>query len=994
MSDVRVITGRVRDDEGEGVLGLTVQAIDSDHTFDDYLGPTLTEDDGVFTIAFDPASLDRDEPYEGEPEIYLRVTDRDGQLLHVDESARSLPIEDAVIEIAGDDLEAHRVRPLAWERPSGPPIPMEWGNVIDRAIHESLAERGTEMHALLLDSAKCPQPPLLGRDGAVDDAVGALRGDPDATQRFRRTLDTVVADREISPPESYFSETWRQRVGSRMAERAAVFRHLAERDESLTAGPISTSVPVRECASNFETTAAADSGDIDALAEAVGAGGGGFDEQLSAVAEELREYPPAVDPQTGRTFFGAAIKAADSPERRRRYVAATFDALGSLAAYRDTYVAAQRVLEGEADGTELRMMIERGVTDCGPIDGPDDGDPFPDREGPRDIDIPERPDIPGWEDEDDLVDEHWWGFCQTLPPALFPEGDPYTITRLSPPKACPGEQLTIHGRDFGNSPGKVVFETDSGKRRVAPDSWSDTKITVMVPSDAVAGSITLSITRGTSELCDRYVIERAPPSSGSITTWNGGNPSVSVYSLDAIGTACFAPGESFDISWRYRPRSLSGVTVSMDRIGSRTVSSASGTWSVTIPNNISSPTDLTMRIEATNACGQSVDEQTITVNVRPTLSIEDVEVTQSIQSFTIGPGGPDNGLDTIEDKDTIVRVYVSADRNGFNNDEVPDVTGSLVVPGEGTFQPINGSSPTGSASSDPSITAVANPTRAETDHSLNFRLPTAVANGQQTFDIYVQGPEICGERATVTRQMQWSWSGGTPLPVRYVRIRDNRSGSPTTQPNRGVAAFTVRRAFDLLPSPPTDIGPAPDDTLATTTNFQNNNSPLLNELERHRSTTVVAEWNRRHDWYDLDLDLLAELRSHHYVGLTQPFNRGRAFNPGQSALSCTYQDTHGSGIDNSPANRDLRRVKTAHELGHNLDFDHINQGCNGGGPNCGGSCYNHPNGGRLTEIVFDPYWNRTVRDESDAPGTEWDFMSYGCTRWASSDSWSRLQNSI
>lgn len=984
---------------GDGVLGLTVHAIDSDHQFDDDLGRTRTVDDGSFALAFDPARLADHESDEGEPEIYLRVLDRDGAVVHVDDAARSLPVEDAEIVLDEESLESHLSRPLRWSVPSGPPVPEEWADVIASAIDAVLAPRGTARHATLLETARCPGPPIFDGEGAIDTAGGALRGKPAETTQFRSLLDAVVETRGIDPDEAFFSEEWRQRVGTTMAARAATFRHLATEDPSLTAGPIETDVPIATCTDVDLTNPAGRPADTDELSAALAEASPAMADRLGSVRAELRERPPAIDPQVGRTFLGGAMSAADDPDRRRQYVAAIFDVLGSLTVYRDTYVVARRVLHGSAGPTALRAAIRRGAPDCGPVDGPGGDDGFgPDRPGEDGITDWEPPwedfpgDIPGWDDEEDLIDEHWWGFCQTLPPMLFDKGKPYTITGLSPPSACGGDTLTIHGRNFGPRPGTVVFETQSGERRVTPTSWTDTKITVTVPAGATAGTIHLDITRGTSEICDRMVVEEAPPSASSITSWTGGKPNVSVYSPATIGQDCVEPGESIDIHWSFDPSSLTGVTLSMDQVGSKSVTAQSGTWTVTVPNSISSPTSLTMRIEATNACGTSVDEETIQVDVRPTLSIDDVEITQGIQTFTVGAGGPDNGLNTIEDKDTIVRVYVSADRKGFNSDEVPDVTGSLTVGGR-TLQPINGSSPTGPPTSDPSITAVANPTRVETDHSLNFRIPAALASGRQTLDIYVQGPEICGSRETATDRFPWDWTGEPAVPVRYVRVRHTRG--TTTQPSRADARFTVQRAFDLLPSPPTDIGPAPDDTMTSNANLGTDAGVqgLLGALETHRMQAVFAEWARRRRSV-VDFALLNELLSHHYVALTQPFNRGWANNPGNTAVSCVYQNTHGPSIGTATSNDDWRRVKTAHELGHNLDHDHVNQGCGGGGPNCGGSCYNHPNGGQLTEIAFDPHWNTTLRDDPNSTGQEFDFMSYGCTRWTSSDSWGRLQNRI
>jgi hypothetical protein len=203
--------------------------------------------------------------------------------------------------------------------------------------------------------------------------------------------------------------------------------------------------------------------------------------------------------------------------------------------------------------------------------------------------------------------------------------------------------------------------------------------------------------------------------------------------------------------------------------------------------------------------------------------------------------------------------------------------------------------------------------------------------------------------------------------------------------------FTLQRAFDLLPSPPTDLGPAPDDEMSSSQDLSSDDATaeLLDELESFRPGVIAAEWARTRDGpFDPNLDTLEELLSHHYVALTDPFVRGIANNPGKHSVSCIYENSHGNGIDGTS-----RRVKTAHELGHNLGFDHVDRGC-GSSPDCNGSCYNHPNGGLLNELAFDPHWNTVLRDDPDSTGQEADFMSYGCTRWTSADSWGRLRNNI
>ena len=65
----------------------------------------------------------------------------------------------------------------------------------------------------------------------------------------------------------------------------------------------------------------------------------------------------------------------------------------------------------------------------------------------------------------------------------------------------------------------------------------------------------------------------------------------------------------------------------------------------------------------------------------PKLNWDGIEITQGIQIF--GRSDVDkserNTVPTIADKDTVVRVYLSSDRSGFDNDRMHDITGILEV---------------------------------------------------------------------------------------------------------------------------------------------------------------------------------------------------------------------------------------------------------------------------------------------------------------------------
>ena len=111
-----------------------------------------------------------------------------------------------------------------------------------------------------------------------------------------------------------------------------------------------------------------------------------------------------------------------------------------------------------------------------------------------------------------------------------------------------------------------------------------------------------------------------------------------------------------------------------------------------------------------------------------------------------------------------------------------------------------------------------------------------------------------------------------------------------------------------------------------------------------------------------------------WVGISLNFNRGIAFAPGNTSISANYTVANGQGA--------ILRIKTAHEICHNLSMSHIDVG------GAGGPFYDHPNSGSLQDVPFDPFWNQTV-----GAGVT-DFMGYGNPRWSSADSWLRLINLI
>lgn len=70
------------------------------------------------------------------------------------------------------------------------------------------------------------------------------------------------------------------------------------------------------------------------------------------------------------------------------------------------------------------------------------------------------------------------------------------ITDFSPASGYAGDTVTVNGNNFGSTKGTVKF---NGTQAADGDiTWSDTKITVKVPSDAITGKITITTAAGLS----------------------------------------------------------------------------------------------------------------------------------------------------------------------------------------------------------------------------------------------------------------------------------------------------------------------------------------------------------------------------------------------------------------------------------------------------------------------------------------------------------------
>lgn len=542
----------------------------------------------------------------------------------------------------------------------------------------------------------------------------------------------------------------------------------------------------------------------------------------------------------------------------------------------------------------------------------------------------------------------------------------YRIDAIDDPTACPGSTIKLTGAGF-NGTGEVVFTNPMGYDIVvAPKTWSDTVVTVVVPADAVPSPIYLRIPAGEVKVCAMTtIIHRRCERTVKL---EGGLPQpVAIIAPDSV-----TPGSTVTLQWNVNDSTTAMVdvqvvdpsgTVIFNRAG-LPCTSAIGTF--TAPN-VATPTRLVARVTVKSKCGLSQLEEPIWVTVRPRLKIEGLEVTQGVQSFWNDPT-PHGNVVTVAEKTTIVRAYISCARDGFASDQLANVTARLRVGGGQWIAPLN---------SPPAITVGprASINRGNTNDTLNFRIPAAACKGTLKIELDVVAKDEVGTLAPLQTSISWTWTTRPAKRIRWVPIVDNRPTGTGTAPSDAACRRTVERAFDLLAFPPTDIGTAWLFSYTTSRDFTTLDGigKLRSDLDdRHDCSAWEAFW----EWFD---DSCPDDDEAIWIGLTTAWNRGVAKNPENTCIACIFTTTGNAQNDSSA----IPRTTPAHELLHCMGFSHVNRACNG---TVGSPHYAHPNNGNVTAVPFDPFFGITVTD----PAGVQDIMSYGCRVWSSEDTWSRM----
>jgi IPT/TIG domain len=350
---------------------------------------------------------------------------------------------------------------------------------------------------------------------------------------------------------------------------------------------------------------------------------------------------------------------------------------------------------------------------------------------------------------------------------------PYTIASITPNSACPNQTVTINGSGFGSQPQTVRFPTIGGSAEGQIASWSDGQIQVVVPAGATCGDIVLVIPAGQVTSCGNPAIDVTKPGSGT-PYFDGGIPHIHRFAGNAREAWLRVdPSSTIEFTWKVCPSTAAvRLTVTARETGAvledQVGLAADARLSVAVPAFTSRRT-LDCVLEVSGPCQPSPARKTLVVDVlpKPNVRIEGTEVTQGIQRFW-RQGITPNSVSTVAGKDTIVRVYVSADMGGFNNDEVPGIYGVLSV---GTYDlyPINGITPTNPSGALPSHTArkVTAINRNNVNHTINFRIPAALCWGTKSLFCYLIVP---GPGGTVDPRVRHR-------PIRFGGTLDRTDGA-------------------------------------------------------------------------------------------------------------------------------------------------------------------------------------------------------------------------
>lgn len=649
-----IITGRItRTDTHAGIHGLHVEAWDDEVSSDKPLGRALTNQDGTFSIRL----CLPDDACDKCPRVYLKLRDRDCRLIHdgcserrcCEPGAHEILID---VALAPETLYWHVSRALSWQPDKQPLIGPHVFDEIQQAI-ELLSASGASP-AVDLRLAVCATPAIGVFDRLLEDAWAALHGDLAAAGRYRDVLKALCAAQSgcCDDPLPY------------QARVEEMFRQAAEAEcpRDKCADPKACEQPP-PCEPECDVCAC---------------------------------DPPFISEDKAIVLLMAALHVAcNEADAAKRFVLALLDQLcrfEMLGALHRASVKA--VLGDQASHAHVRDLLEFLCTTCAPCASPGAHSlPGPHashgQHGERDNTCPVHRPLPCCQI---CLDEHL-ARCLREAIAAWRCIECYCIAEVRPPRACPGDEIVIVGRGFGERAGTVVFRQHGGFG-AGPHgqirSWCDDRITVIVPQGAGCG-LWLLLPPETIEVCDRFLQYRR---TGCIDRGFEGT-SAEILQFGVKGHhqgECLEPGEPLHIRWK--TCAADHVTIELRDLGSGAViarldpADPSGHWEFTAMN-FTSTVRLRVQIAATGRCEPRTVSRQIdfVIQKRPNLTVQGLEVTQAIQYYRaaqhltdLADRGPDNSLRLVTNKAAWVRTYLRSGQDpAFDNGQLAGVNGTLRV---------------------------------------------------------------------------------------------------------------------------------------------------------------------------------------------------------------------------------------------------------------------------------------------------------------------------